>query len=252
MRVLLIEDHAQLAGLVRRELSEEHGYEITWARDPLTARAAYENADYDVAVIDLLYEHLNQEFDSRRGELTARSPNLLISGLLAVQDIAAAPRSAKVVIWTSAEASRRLHLLYAYEELNLRVFCSKSSGSGTTDMLVTAIRAAADGWAFVDPVVNSYLPDANAQAVSATLLSEAPKRAVWRALALGARTRGEISDSTRYSKRTIGNLVPSMLKDLMQFDPGIRPSSAPMLQVVSYASRNWEFFLDEVVRERFP
>jgi DNA-binding NarL/FixJ family response regulator len=253
MRVLLIEDHVPLAGLVGRELTDKHGYEVTLARDPLSARAEYEVSGYDIAVVDLLYEHLNAEFEAvlARGELTARSPGLLVSGLLAVRDISAVLPSTGIVLWTSAEANRRLHLLYAYEQMNMRVFCAKSSG-GNADVLTSALRAAAAGRAFVDPVINSYLPGADAAAISATILRDPPKRAIWRALALGARTRDEISDSTRYSKRTIGNLVPGMLDDLIQLDPGIRRSSAPLVQVVSYASRNREFFLDEVIRESFP
>jgi DNA-binding NarL/FixJ family response regulator len=254
MRVLLIEDHDQLAGLVSRELHEKHGYEMTWARDPVSARETYRDVRYDLAIIDLMYEHLNLEFENlrRQGKVRASGSRFLITGLLAAQELTTPPQETKIVIWTSGEANRRLHLLYAYEELRMRVFCSKSSGSGTSDTLVSALQAATEGRTFVDPVLNSYLPGANSPTVSATILREATKRAVWRALALGARTRSEISEITGYSKRTIGNLMSAMLDDLIKLDPGISPSSAPMAQLISYASRNWEFFLDEVIRAQWP
>ncbi len=254
MHVLLIEDHSQLAGLVSRELQEKHDYKITWARDPVSAGDSYREMNFDLAIIDLIYAHLNEEFEGlrRRGEVTVTSSRLLVTGLLAVQELTAPPRDTKIVIWTSGEANRRLHMLYSYEELKIRVFCSKSSGNGTTDTLVSALRAAAEERTFVDPVLNSYLPVANSPTVSATILRESTKRAVWRSLAMGARTRNEISEITGYSKRTIGNLVPEMLNDLIEFDPGVSRSSAPMAQLISYASCNWEFFLDEVIRARWP
>lgn len=75
MRVLLIEDHVPLAGLLARELTDKHGHEVTQARDPLSARAKCQTSGYDIAVVDLLYEHLNVDFEAvlARGELTARS-----------------------------------------------------------------------------------------------------------------------------------------------------------------------------------
>lgn len=254
MHVLLIEDHSQLAGLVCRELHEKYDFETTWERDPIRAREKYRKVNYDVAIIDLLYGHLSQSFEDLRRDhmVTATSRQLLISGLMAAQELTAPPRHTKIVIWTSGEANRRLHMLYAYEELGIRVFCSKSSGGGTSSILVDALRTAAEGRTFVDPVLNSYLPAANSPSLRETILRESRKRAIWRALALGARTRGEISDITGHSNRTIGNLIPAMLDDLIEFDPGISRNSAPMAQLISYASRNWEFFLDEVIRAQLP
>lgn len=254
MRVLLIEDHSQLAGLVRQELQEKYGYKTTSVRDPLSARKAYENEEYDLAIVDLLYEHLNEEFYAAcyRREVDIRRSQLLITGLLAARDLSASPRNTKVVVWTSGEPNRRLHLLYAYEELGLRVYCSKSSGTGTADTLLSAILAAAEDREFADPVLNSYLPGRSDPKIGATIMRDPARRALWRALALGAMSRSEISDITKYSKRTIGNQIPEMLSDLVEFDPGIRLTTAKMAQVASYASRNWEFFLDQVVHDRWP
>ena len=38
----------------------------------------------------------------------------------------------------------------------------------------------------------------------------------------------------------------------MALDAGVRRTGAPMSEVVSYASRNWKFLLDGVVRARYP
>lgn len=253
MRVLLIEDHAPLAGLVSRELERECGWEVSYARDPHEV-AAYDRASFDLAIVDLLYEHLTRDFDIRRaaGAVTLTSRELLLSGLAAVRGLAADPGRTGVVIWTSGEASRRLHLLFAYEEFAARVFCSKSAGTGTLDTLIEALRAAADKRTYIDPVLNSYLPADGAPPISSTILHDPARRSVWRALALGARTRSQVSEVTGYSSRHVGNLIPEMFNDLSAFDAGLRTSSSPMNEVISYASRNWEFFLDETVRQVYP
>lgn len=254
MRVLLIEDHVQLAGLVGRELSQEYGHEVTLARDPIEARAAYRDATFDLVIVDLIYEHLTRDFEARRtaGTASLTSASLLVSGLAAVHDLTVEHRDIGVVIWTSGEANRRLHLLFAYEDLAVRVFCSKSSGTGRVDTLMDALRAAAGGRASIDPVLNSYLPADGAPTISGTILREPAKRSIWRALVLGACTRGQISDITGYSTRTVGNLIPSMFDDLVTLDAGLRRGTAPMSEVISYASRNWEFFLDDTLRVMYP
>jgi DNA-binding NarL/FixJ family response regulator len=254
MRVLLIEDHNQLAGLVARELEQEFGCSVTHARDPIEAVAAYRDDEFDLAIIDLLYEHLSRDFEIRRaaGKASLTSSRLLVTGLAAVHHLTAARRRPGVVIWTSGEANRRLHLLFAYEDLRVRVFCSKSSGTGRIDTLMEALKAATDGRGYVDPVLNSYLPAEGQPTISGTILREPARRAVWRALAIGARTRGQVSEITGYSSRHVGNLIPAMFDDLAAFDTGLQQSEAPMADVVSYAARNWEFFLDDTLRAMYP
>lgn len=254
MRVLLVEDHSQLAGPIARELETEHGHYVIWTRDPLEAANQLRNETFDVAVIDLLYENLTHQFDAnrraRRVSLTGSS-RLLITGLFAVQEFRASRPSGGVVLWTSGEANRRLHLLFAYEDLGVRAFCSKSSGTGKADLLHETILAAHRDSPRVDPVLNSYLPVTGDAAVGKTLLREECHRSIWRALALGCHTREEIAKVTGYARRTIGNSIPLMLRDLMQMDPGLRPGQRPINELVSYASRNWEFFLDESVRTTY-
>jgi DNA-binding NarL/FixJ family response regulator len=254
MRVLIIEDHTQLAGLVGRELEQEFGYTVMLARDPVEAMAASRDGEFDLAVVDLIYADLSRAFDARReaGSVSLTSASLLVTGLAAVHHLTVPRSGTGVVIWTSGEANRRLHLLFAYEDLAVRVFCSKSSGTGRLDTLMTALKAAADGRGYVDPVLNPYLPAAGQPTVSSTLLRDPPRRAVWRALAIGGHTRKRISEITGYSERHVGNLIPPMQEDLAALDAGLRASKAPMADLVSYASKNWEFFLDDTVRAMYP
>jgi len=254
MRILLIEDHVQLAGLVGRELQQEFGCTVTHKRDPVEAKDAYRAGEFDLAIVDLLYEHLNRDFEARRaaGKISLTSASLLVTGLAAVHHLMVPRQDIGVVIWTAGEANRRLHLLFAYEDLAVRVFCSKSSGTGRVDTLMEALKAAADGRTYIDPVLNSYLPADGVPTISDTILRDQSKRSIWRALALGARTRGQISEITGYSTRTVGNLIPAMSDDLATLDSGLGRRDAPMAEIVSYASRNWEFFLDDTLRTMYP
>lgn len=53
---------------------------------------------------------------------------------------------------------------------------------------------------------------------------------------------------TGYAERSVGNVTREMLDGLVELDPGLRPGKRPLPELVSFASRNWEFFLDEAVR----
>jgi len=143
MRILLVEDHTQLAGLVSRELTAEYGYEVVCARDPLEARELYESASFDLAIVDLLFEHLNRAFERRPVPGTLTNGRMLTSGLTTVSELSRAPHRTGIVLYTAAEADRRLHMLYAYEDLGIRVFCSKAPGTGRVDNVADALSAAA-------------------------------------------------------------------------------------------------------------
>ena len=248
MRLLLIEDTTQLAGPIARELHSEYGHRVTCVRDPLEARELDEQ--FDLAVVDLLYEHLSRPFDQLRlaRQVSLTRDRLLITGLTAVKDLSKRSPSTKIVLWSSGEANRRLHLQYAYEDLRIRAYCSKSSGTGRADVLNTAITAAANGQDYVDSVLSPYLPYRRKQTISSTLFRESARRAIWAAVALGAHTRSEISDVTGYSTRTIGGHIPGMVDDLVVLDQGITPGARPINEIVRYASQNWEFFLDDALK----
>jgi CheY-like chemotaxis protein len=255
MRVLLIEDEAQLLGTVGRELAGQYGHQVSCAASPAEARERYSDLPFDVALVDLLFTDIVHRFDAARaaGTVSLTASTLLITGLTAVQDLRAPERDIPVVLWTGGEANRRLHLLFAYEELAVRVFCSKSSGTGTLQPLHDAILAAVEHRDYVDPVLNSFLPADGAPRLRDTILKGEIKRAIWRAFALGAPSRNQVQDLTGYSSRTIGNDMREMLNDLIALDPGIRNlGRAPMHQVSTFAQNNWQFFLDNAVRDLYP
>ncbi len=250
--VLIVEDSLQLAEAVREQLETWHGYTVTCVRDPVAMRVRLDQESFDVALIDLLFEHLSHEFNSRRVAGQVRlSAQLLVTGLAALR-LARDTPGTRTVVWTSGEANRRLHLLYAYEELGERVFCSKSSGEEHAGSVAAALQAAHAGRPYVDPVLNAYLPTKTAASIAQTVLRDPLRRAVWRAVALGAHSRSEISHKTGYSARTVGNEIPEMYADLRALDPGLPASRQPLTEVVRYAATNWEFFLDDTVRQAYP
>ncbi|MFD7626485.1 hypothetical protein ACFV7Q_10630 [Streptomyces sp. NPDC059851] len=254
MRILLVEDSDLLAGAVGRELEREYGHVVTPVRDPLGLDGLLERERFDMAVVDLLYEHLNKDFDALRssGKLGIRGNALLVSGLTAIRTLQNRPSPVPTVVWTSGEANRRLHLLYSYQDLGVRAYCSKSPGTGRLDVLEAAARQAVAGAPYVDPVLNPYLPSRKARSASRILLEDETKRAIWRAVALGARTRQEIGTLAGYAPRTVGRLIPEMYQDLTEFDIGLPESRTPFVDLVRYAAGNWQFFLDEAVRAAYP
>jgi DNA-binding NarL/FixJ family response regulator len=255
MRILLIEDQGQLLGTVSRELAGQYGHQVIGAHNPVEARDLYDDHSFDVALVDLLFADLTHRFDGARNAATVSltANTLLVTGLTAVQDLRAPEHNVPIVLWTSGEANRRLHLLFAYEELAIRVFCSKASRDGTLKPLHDALLAAVAEREHVDPVLNSYLPADGAPKLRDTILRSETRRAIWRALALGASSRNQIMDLTGYAVRTIGNEIPKMLDDLIVLDPGMRNAGrAPMVQVGEFAKANWEFFLDDAVRMLYP
>jgi DNA-binding NarL/FixJ family response regulator len=254
LHILLIEDSDQLAGAVARELERDYGHSVTWLRDPTLLESALTQNHFDVAIIDLLYEHLNREFEASRmaGKVKVRGDHMLVTGLTAIQMLREQQPSSATLIWTSGEATRRLHLLYSYQDLTMRNYCSKSPGTGRRDTLEDAARAAYERRQFIDPVLNPYLPSGRGRTASQILLGDECKRAIWRAIALGAHSRSEIGRAAGYAPRTVGRRIPEMYQDLLEFDMGLPGRRTPLLEVVRYAAMNWHFFLDDAVRSKYP
>lgn len=254
LKILLIEDSDQLAGAVAREFERDYGHTVTWLRDPTLLETALDGDRFEVAIIDLLYEHLNREFDARRlaGGVRVRGEQLLITGLTAIRVLRERQPSVPTVVWTSGEATRRLHLLYSYQDLKMRNYCSKSPGTGRIDTLEHAAQMARMLSSYIDPVLNPYLPSDDGRAASEILMGDECKRAIWRAIALGAHTRTEIGRAAGYAPRTVGRRIPEMYEDLQEFDEGLPNKRTPLLEVVRYVAGNWHFFLDEAVRAAYP
>jgi DNA-binding NarL/FixJ family response regulator len=254
LSVLLIEDSDQLAGATARELEQDYGHTVSWLPDPTGMELKLSEQQFDVAIIDLLYEHLNLEFNAKRlaRGVQVREERLLITGLTAIHLLREHYPWIGIVVWTSGEANRRLHLLYSYQDLAMRNFCSKSPGTGRANTLAHAARMAHAHRPYVDPVLNPYLPPDNTRWASHILLHDHCKRAIWRALAIGAATRQEIARITGYATRTIGNRIPEMYQELREFDAGLITKNTPLIEVALYASNNWQFFLDDAVRVMYP
>ena len=193
--VLIVEDSSQLADSVAHQLVTWHRFDVTCVRDPHAMRAELARRPYDVVLIDLLFQHLNDDFEERRKAHRVRlsSPSLLITGLTAVQTVQEVAPTTAMVVWTLGEANRRLHILFAYEDLGQRTFCSKNSGREHADAVAESLRCAVNRVSYVDPVLNAYLPSRGAPAIGSTLLRDESKRAIWRAIALGAHTRAAIA-----------------------------------------------------------
>lgn len=49
------------------------------------------------------------------------------------------------------------------------------------------------------------------------------------------------------AERSVGNVTRAVLDDQMALDVGLRPGRRPLPELVSFAGRNWEFFLAEAM-----
>jgi DNA-binding NarL/FixJ family response regulator len=252
--VLIVEDMSLLADSVAEQLGTWHGFSVTCVRDPHAMRAELGRRTFDVVLIDLLFQHLDQEIEHRRrdGLIGLSSPCLLVTGLTAIQAVQEMSPDTPTVVWTAGEPNRRLHILYAYEELGQRVFCSKSAEAPHANSVAEAIAAAISRIPYVDPILSAYLPTRSAPSLRSTVLKDQVKRAIWRSVAFGAYTRRDIAKLTGYAPHYIGSQIPLMYDDLRVFDPGLPDSRQALNEIIRYAGDNWEFFLDEAVRRAYP
>jgi DNA-binding NarL/FixJ family response regulator len=253
LKILLVEDHVPLASLVRKNLQAEFGFDVDFTPDPMRARTLIQTTRYDAVIVDLLYDGLASEYSRRRasgGISLLRDRQFQISGLAVLHALTPVDRP-RAVAWTTGDARRELHLLLAYEEFHIRAFCSKESGNDLTP-LVTAIRAASDGRAHRDALLDPYLPPAGQRPLRDLLFGKPLWRGVWRALAVGARSHQEIADMLHYSVKTNRNEVRSMTDALVELNPGMAGQRARSDALVGYAEAHWEFFLDDTVMRLFP
>jgi DNA-binding NarL/FixJ family response regulator len=252
--IMIVEDSSQLASAVAYQLEHWHGHTVTCTKDPDDMLAKLKLRNYDLALVDLLYEHINEGFNIARqaGRIGLTSPRLLVTGLTAILSLQEVAPDIRTVVWTLGEANRRLQLLYAYEELGQRVFCSKISSAEHAGTVADALRAADRGVPYIDAALNSYLPTPGSPKISMTLLRDEVRRAIWRAIALGAHTRADIAKATGYRPHYVGNQIPGMYDDLRALDPGLPHSHQPHIEIVRYAAQNWHFFLDDAIRRAYP
>jgi DNA-binding NarL/FixJ family response regulator len=257
VKVLIAEDQVQYTDFFVQDLRTTYGYDVSHVGDPLAAQRQLATGGFEVAIVDMLFDRAIEAFDRRdlsRNPLSSGS--LIVSGLSVIR--AALASGAAVVVWTSGEPNRRLHLVFAYEDLGVRAFCSKSSHGGVRS-LDHAISRTLAGQEAIDVTLAAYLPSPKAVPLRRTLFREpAQKRAIWRALAVGARTREEVADLLGISALYIRNLISPMYEDLRSLNTGLRAgvpeteSRAKFVELTMFASRNREFFLDEAVCALYP
>jgi hypothetical protein len=257
MKVLIVEDGAQYVPFFAKDLTNDYGHEVVVVDNPGAAEDLMAGGGFDVVVADILFDAEIEAFDhmarTRRVPLTAA--RLIVSGLTVVRGAVAA--GIPVAIWTTGEPNRHLHLIFAYEVLGVRSYCSKRAGGGGLS-LHRAIVNAVEGTPCADPVLRSFLPPDGAPSLARTIFSEPEsKRAVWRALAFGAHSRDEVEDLTAIAAKTVGNLTSRMFDDLAVLDPGIEHPGrfrgrSKFNELIRYASGNRSFFLDDAVRAVFP
>ncbi|GAA3738159.1 hypothetical protein [Salinactinospora qingdaonensis] len=253
VRLLIVEDDEQLGGMCARELSREpYLLAVESVSDPRRAVEMLATDAFDAVVVDLVYTPLVEALDTYRSTHALRPMDRfpLVSGLA----VAAAAQETRtgVVVWTSIDLNRRLHLVFAYEELGVRAFCSKRAGGGELRPLYEAVSAAARGRPYSEAVMDPYLPAPGAIPLGQMLFGEQSHRPIWRALALGHHTSQEVAAVTGYKQKTVRNLTPAMYRTLQDMDHGIRARGKTQAELVRYATDNRYFFLDETVREFYP
>jgi len=255
MRVLLADDELGYATYYADELRNRFGHDVVCIDEPSAAVTALHGGGFQAVVSDLLFDPAVREFnaraEARRNPLTADS--LMISGLAIVR--AALEAGVAAVVFTTGSQDRQLHMILCYEDLNVRAFCSKRS-RGRAQNLHEAVTAVADGRPWIDVILASALPPPGTVPLRETILSgPASKRSVWRALALGARSRTDVEELTGFAPR---NLVLQMHDDLRALLPSVQSgrsrfaTRAKFNELSAFAIDNSEFFLDDAVREMYP
>lgn len=254
MRTLIVDDSNQIIEGVRQELRHDSHFEVLYALDPLAARRHLRESQVDVVVADVLYEHLMRAFTNRMRDkqISLRTDRtFLLSGLATLHDAAALSPPPGMVLWAAGMERRELHMLFAYQELNVRVYCSKGPTPRGLADLKDAVLAAAEGRPYSDPMLDPFLPRENAPMIRDALFGKELWRAIWRALALGVHRHDHIAKLIDYRPKSVRNVMSEMAHRLSELDPGIDPDGDPSTVLSTYAVSNWQFFLDDTVMRVF-
>jgi DNA-binding NarL/FixJ family response regulator len=273
LRVLLAEDDPYYAGLFGGLLRAETGADVVIVHSPHGASRLLRDEAFDVVVVDMRFRDEADAFAVRRddGQVSIVSDReFLLSGLSIIQaartyghrpmDVTAKPA---VVVWSIAESNRVLQLIFAYEVLGVRAFCTKGSrarvaGGVGIDIgaggggLAEAVRRAAAGESYADNEARAYLPARNAVGLAESLFVRPTWRSVWRSLALKRSDRKSIKAPIFQAQSTVNKALVEISNALERFDPGLPRGRDPLQQLHSYADHNWEFFLDDAVMRTYP
>lgn len=247
MRILVVEDMGIAGAMAHTELAEAMPCEPVVVPDPVAALDRLRRERFDAAVVDMLFQSHSDEFERRRrdGRVRLTDARLHLSGLALLR--AARSAGTPAVLWTSGEPNRRLHMTFAHEQFACRGMCPKDKGK-----LATAVRAVVAGREYLDPILRMHLPPRSAPTLRETFFSSEPRRAMWRAMALGLHHHARIAQAVGVKSGTVRRSVEEMRTRLVAFNPGCSDEGPPTPELVRYASQNWEFFLDDTVREVFP
>lgn len=243
----MVED-SMIADMARAELTQTLAFEPLVISDPVAALDHLRRERFDAAVVDMLFQAHSDEFESRRrdGEVRLTDARLHLSGLALLR--AAQSAGTPTVLWTCGEANRRLHIMFAHERLDCRAMCLKYLRGGLT----AAVQAVLSGSGYIDPLLRMHLPPRTAPSLRETFFASSSRRAIWRAMALGIHDHARIGRAVGISGGTVRRGVEEMRARLVAFDPGCSRDGPPTAELVRYASQNWEFFLDDTVREVYP
>ncbi|MEU2713164.1 hypothetical protein [Streptomyces sp. NPDC007205] len=251
MKVLLVEDHRQYADLIQEKLESKFGFDVTVATDPTAAHGHLHAHRYDVVVVDVLYRKLSESYNQQRERARSSLSQLRpfnISGLSTLREVTRSPETA-MVVWTSGDPNRTLHIVMAYQTFRVRAFCSKES---TYSDIATAISAAAERRPHVDVTLRPFLPRATLPPLGEILFKEVRWRAIWRALAAGSPEHEVTARMTNYEVQTVRKTMAPMAESLSALSPRLTSRRQPLNILSSYATFHWEFFLDRAVVEMFP
>ncbi|GAA0555802.1 hypothetical protein GCM10010172_43290 [Paractinoplanes ferrugineus] len=252
MRVLVVEDHQQYAGLICEKLAQGFQYDVELALTPDDANGRLAERSYDVVVVDVLYRALSESYnavrEAARNSLSELEPYNL-SGLATLHHASTLERPPAAVIWTSGDPNRALHLVLAHQEFRVRSYCSKES---SVEEIARAIEAAAARRSHVDSAIKAFLPRPGLLPIREVLFGDTKWRAIWRALAAGSTAHEVTARMTHYDQGTIRKCMSPMALQLATLDPRINPRKQQMNVLSSYAVFHWEFFLDQAVHELFP
>ncbi|WIV57976.1 response regulator [Amycolatopsis nalaikhensis] len=250
VRILIVEDLGVAADMAAQTLKQAGPYTVETAHAPGQAIEILAAGRFDVVVADMLFRPDSDEFETRRrrGLVTLDDDRLHLSGLAVLDAVSQRGVRTRPVLWSSGEANRRLHMIFAHEVLGCRVLCSKEAIAD----LPHAVASAISGQDYIHPVLEMYLTPGFAKPLRETLLASSSRLLVWRAMALGQHQHKMIAKTAGVQPNTIKKRMDEMRKVLLEFDPGCVADGSPSAELIRYASQNWEFFLDETVRARFP
>jgi DNA-binding NarL/FixJ family response regulator len=250
MTYLVVEDMESMAKWASTELRRDSKHEVHVASDPREGIRLLSKYKYDAMLVDMLFDEHTQDFKRRlrSGRVRLSDPELHLSGLALIYAARQQSQGPKPILWTTGEDNRHLHLQFAYEELGVRVFCSKKN----TGQLARAVEHACMGREFIDPPLAMYVSGLAGSLVREALLEDLTKLKIWRLHALGMHQQQKIAKEVGLSHSATRSAIGSMRRNLLKLDKGLDERNKPAGEIIRYSGQNWEFFLDDTVKRMYP